>query len=60
MDELIGARYLVPYVRLFPIWRFGPIYSLLDGHYVRDGWKPDRYGQWEFSDPSKAAAARAR
>lgn len=41
---MIGARQLVPYLRLFPIWHYGPIYSLLDGRYVRHGWKPDRFG----------------
>lgn len=44
---MIGRRYLVPYVRLFPIWRYGPIYDF-DGYYVRHGWKPDRYGTWEL------------
>jgi hypothetical protein len=49
MTFLVGARYLVPYVRLFPIWRYGPIYSKLDGRYVRHGWRPDCYGTWEIS-----------
>jgi hypothetical protein len=54
---MIGARYLVPYVRLFPIWRYGPIYGRLDGLYVRDGWHPDWYGEWEFSSREEALTA---
>jgi hypothetical protein len=43
-------------MRLFPIWRYGPIYSKLDGRYVRDGWYPDRYGTWTFDTPEEAQA----
>lgn len=44
---MIGARYLVPYLRPFPIWKYGPIYDALDGRYLRDGWYPERFGQRE-------------
>jgi hypothetical protein len=46
---MIGARAIVPYLRLFPIWRYGPIYDRLDGRYLRDGWYPDRFGRREVS-----------
>ena len=39
----VGAREVYPVLRLFPIWRYGPLYSKLDGRYVRHGWKPDRF-----------------
>jgi hypothetical protein len=47
------VRWLVPYRRLFPVWKFGPRYDLL-GEYVDDGWSPDWFGTWEF--PTEAAA----
>lgn len=40
---LIGKRYLVPYVRAFPIWRYGPLSS------GGQGWWPDRYGTIEIA-----------
>jgi hypothetical protein len=43
-----AARYLLPYVRLFPIWRHGARYDM-DGRYVDDGWYPESYGQWEIT-----------
>lgn len=46
--ELIGHTYHVPYRRLFPIWRYGLIYSKLDGRHVRDGWQPDWWGKWSY------------
>jgi hypothetical protein len=46
--KLIGKSVLVPFLREVPIWTFGPIYSIVTGEYVRDGWSPEKYGQWEF------------
>lgn len=53
-------RYLVPYLREFSIWRYGPRHDLIDGHYVDDGWYPDRFGQWEFRTEADAEAAANR
>jgi len=44
-----AARYLVPYLRPFPIWRYGERYSRFDGTKIDDGWYPDVYGQREVS-----------
>lgn len=55
MSDYIGRYRLTPYLRLFPIWRYGPRYDRLDGHYVDDGWSPDWYGVWRadrFQDES--------
>lgn len=47
---LIGRRYLIPYVRPFPIWRFGPLYR-------GEGWYPDHYGTIEV--PREQAKPKA-
>lgn len=50
MSELPYAlHYYVPYVRPFRLWKWGPRYALLDGRYVDDGWKLDRYGRREIT-----------
>ena len=49
MTELpYAARYLVPYVRPFTLWKFGPRYNLF-GEYVDEGWYVDKYGQHEIT-----------
>ena len=40
---MIGARYIYPVLRPFPVWRYGPRYSLLDGRYIGDGWYADKF-----------------
>ena len=50
---MIGRRRLVPYLRLFPIWRFGPLYDRLDGRRVGVGWSPDWFGTWEVEDDTE-------
>jgi hypothetical protein len=57
---MIGKDYVVPYHRVFPIWTFGPIYDAIDGRYVRDGWYPERYGEWRFKTPEEAEAVLSR
>lgn len=57
-DLLVGNRYVVPYRRLFPIWRFGPLYDLLEARVIGEGWSTDWYGQWEFSSLEEAKARR--
>lgn len=41
---MIGKRQVYPVLLPFPIWRYGERYGNLDGHFVRMGWWPDRFG----------------
>jgi hypothetical protein len=50
---MIAARYKVPVLNLFPIWRYGPITDF-DGRYVRDGWYPDRFSDRTFKTLAEA------
>ena len=43
MTEYVGVRRVKAYLRLFPIWRFGPRTSWFTGERIADGWYPDRY-----------------
>jgi hypothetical protein len=56
-EPFIGARYLEPYLRPFPVWRYGPICDKLDGRYLRDGWYPDRFGAREVAAPKRTKGA---
>lgn len=55
MTEFIGKYQLTPYLRIFPIWKHGPIYDPIDGRYVRDGWYPERYGTWKTTAPKETS-----
>jgi hypothetical protein len=50
---MIGARYKVPVLNLFWIWKHGPIVDF-DGRYVRDGWYPERFGTRTFKTREEA------
>jgi hypothetical protein len=50
MDEVKYAfRYLTPFLRLVPIWKYGACFDA-DGYYVGEGWYLDRYGMWVRSE----------
>lgn len=40
---MIGKRQVYPVLSPFPVWRYGALYDFLDGHYIGEGWWPDRY-----------------
>lgn len=52
---MIGSKYLVPYYRLFPIWRYGER-SNIWGEPIEPGWWPDPFGHWEFATEAEAHA----
>ena len=56
----LGRSYRVPYLRPFPIWRYGPRYVELGSARTEDGWYPDRFGYWEFDTLEEAQAAHAK
>lgn len=47
----VGARYVEPYLRLFPIWRYGPRYDFLDGYFIGYGWYPEKFGVRDVPKP---------
>lgn len=53
---LRGSSYRVPYLRLFPIWRYGLRYVDLLSARAEEGWYPDRFGHWEFPTREEAEA----
>jgi hypothetical protein len=55
MTTLIGKSVKVPFLREVPIWTYGPVYNVF-GEYVRDGWSPSTYGEWEFGSQPEAEA----
>lgn len=53
-DDFPALSYRIAFLWPFNLWKYGSLFTMLDGHYAGEGWRCEPYGYKEF--PTRAEA----